>query len=536
MSRLSPFGRKMVYLAGIAVLLVVLSSLSQPSSIDPSGRGQNPGGKLSQLRDSYGLSQANLGEIDPASETMRLATLGMRGIAVNILWNKVLHYQKVKDFTSLSATLEQITKLQPNFVRVWVFQGWNLAYNISVEFDDYRDRYYWVIKGIHFIEDGKVYNRDEPTLSREVGRTVSQKMGRSDERAQFRKLFREDDDFHGNRPMGERDSWLVGKEWFRLAEREVEVFGKRMKSGVSAEGGSEGASPLIYLSEAPLCQIYYAAAIEEEGTFDDPAKRAWQEAGSDWKDYGARDIKITGDETVRLDEFEYHEQEIARLNRRLDELAPGAREKLRQEKRDALPEEVKQALATPNPERTGEQLSLALNAEYTLSQDNPLEIASRAEVKNAKEALAAAANLIRAQEKRRQIDTSREIVNYGYWQMRCQIEESDDALAARKLLYQAEQAQREVELEKARELYEQGFAQWRKVLDAHPALLNDGITGADMVDFNDHYRRCLKELDAEYPAEFILADVIKLHEPPLMSREAETAAAKKTAADVAPQE
>ena len=44
--------------------------------------------------------------------------------------------------------------LQPNFVSVWVFQGWNLSYNVSVEFDDYHDRYRWVIKGIDFLKRG----------------------------------------------------------------------------------------------------------------------------------------------------------------------------------------------------------------------------------------------------------------------------------------------------------------------------------------------------------------------------------------------
>ena len=76
----------------------------------------------------------------------------MRGVAANILWEKAHDYHRREDWVGLKATLEQIAKLQPNFISVWVYQGWNLSYNISVEFDNYRDRYYWVIQGIKFLE------------------------------------------------------------------------------------------------------------------------------------------------------------------------------------------------------------------------------------------------------------------------------------------------------------------------------------------------------------------------------------------------
>ena len=122
-------------LVAIAGLLIPLSALSQPAD------SSSPGGKLARLRTAYGLAQANLGEVDPTSETMRLATLGLKNVAVTLLWDRVNHYKKVEDWTNLSAALEQMTKLQPNFYSVWDFQAHNLSYNISVEFDDYHDRY-----------------------------------------------------------------------------------------------------------------------------------------------------------------------------------------------------------------------------------------------------------------------------------------------------------------------------------------------------------------------------------------------------------
>jgi len=126
-------------LIGIAVLLVPISALSQPAD------STSKGGKLAKLRQEYGLSQTNLGEVDPTSETMRLATLGLKNVAVTLLWDRANHYKKVEDWTNLSAVLEQMTKLQPNFFSVWDFQAHNLSYNLSFEFDNYRDRYAWVL-------------------------------------------------------------------------------------------------------------------------------------------------------------------------------------------------------------------------------------------------------------------------------------------------------------------------------------------------------------------------------------------------------
>ena len=66
-------------LVGIVALLVPLSLLSQPAD------SEGPGGVLARMRKARGLSQANLGEIDPAGETMRFATLGLKNVATTLL-------------------------------------------------------------------------------------------------------------------------------------------------------------------------------------------------------------------------------------------------------------------------------------------------------------------------------------------------------------------------------------------------------------------------------------------------------------------
>ena len=69
--------RKLIYGGLILVLFIPLSMMSQPATKDAAG------GVLAQERKAHKLSQAELGDIDPSSATMKLATMGLGGVAVN---------------------------------------------------------------------------------------------------------------------------------------------------------------------------------------------------------------------------------------------------------------------------------------------------------------------------------------------------------------------------------------------------------------------------------------------------------------------
>src|ERR1700676_1430512 len=157
-----------------------LSWLSQPS-VRLSATGKDTdfsrGGKLAQLRTDYNLTENNLGEIDASAETVKLATLGLRGVAVQILWQKANDCKMLEDWSGFGAALTQIAYLQPHFFMVWDFQAHNLSYNTSVEFDDYHDRYYWVIQGIKFLKQGQIQNKNEPRLTARIGWFLGHKIG-----------------------------------------------------------------------------------------------------------------------------------------------------------------------------------------------------------------------------------------------------------------------------------------------------------------------------------------------------------------------
>ena len=163
MSQEFSFWRKVVYVGAIVLLLFPLFWIGQPAT------RTSAGGVLAQQRTKSGLSQSSLGEIDPAGESIKLATLGLRPWAVWALWDKSFEYKKKEDWEGLSATLNQITKLEPYFITVWEHQSHNLAYNVSVEFDDYRMRYHWVTKGIDFLVGGVHANRENPRLLHYTG-------------------------------------------------------------------------------------------------------------------------------------------------------------------------------------------------------------------------------------------------------------------------------------------------------------------------------------------------------------------------------
>ena len=101
MSPRSSFVRKIIYLVVIAFLLVPLFWLSQPATRGVEEAQGSPGGQLARLRDQFGLSETQLGDVDPTSETIKLATLGMRGVATVFLWEKANTFKMKKDWTSL---------------------------------------------------------------------------------------------------------------------------------------------------------------------------------------------------------------------------------------------------------------------------------------------------------------------------------------------------------------------------------------------------------------------------------------------------
>lgn len=489
--------RKVVYMVLIAALLLPLFWLSQPPSPPRRGGKGSPGGLLSQMREKYGLAQTQLGQIDPASETAKWATFGMRGVAVNILWKKAETYKIKKDWTNYSATLNQLTKLAPNFVKVWIYQGWNYSYNISHEFDDYRDRYRYVIKGIRFLEEGIRHNQREPALVWEVGFYLSNKLGKADEWRQYRKLFKEDDDFNGSRPVAERDNWLVAKPWF-LKIQELVDSGARMAK-----------SPTLYRSDAPKCQYFYAETLEKEGTFGEVSLKNWAQAAREWNEYGNFDLPHTTGLMIRLNDAELHEANAVKLAKELDALAPGVREKIAEEKRKALPANLRAAIDLAEDARSDDQKRLAKEAEAFL-EVAPKEVAGRVKGENRKKAQQIVERIAEEREYVRCINQDRGIVNFLYWRLRAEVEQMPEMAKARELIFNGQQAFASAQSVAAVKFYEDAFKNYRIVFDRYPAFKEDLVVFNDLMEEIGTYKRdVLRAVDKPFPKDFILKDLVE---------------------------
>ncbi|WP_442509712.1 IRE (iron responsive element) [Novipirellula sp. SH528] len=434
MNRTNVLSRKLIYLVILLAMVVPLYMLGQPS-----GGSGDTGGQLTEMRDKFNIAESDLGEISPASETMKLASLGLRGVAATLLWNKAHHYKVLHEWDRLKATLNNIALLQPHFDKVWEHQAHNLAYNVSTEFDDYRQRYEMVREGTEFLSKGVRQNRNAPRLVWYTGWFYGNKMGMSDEKTQFRKLFSEDEVLHeslmqqgiavdspeARGPYFKPDNWLVGRLWLMHGYDIVD-------SGVKIRRQT----PLNFFETGPKWRIKHAESIEEEGVLDDRAQNAWQLASEGWREFGERSVPTTAPFTIKLGQLD----ELVRL-------------------KSLRMEEFKKIV--------GDAAS-GLN-----DHSDFMGLAKRADPKFRLQAIELAGEIVDLEERRNKTDGYRKQINYPYWDTLSLAEQEERTVTARRLIYEAEKANEAAELDNAIDLYEQAFAIWAEIFDDYPILTID---------------------------------------------------------------
>ncbi|MGI9469368.1 MAG: IRE (iron responsive element) [Rubripirellula sp.] len=504
MNRTKSLWRKLTYLAILLAMLIPLFLLGQPSG----GKG-DPGGQLSVMRHEYNIAESDLGEISPASETMKLASLGMRGVAATLLWNKAHTYKVMHEWDRLKATLNNIALLQPHFDKVWEHQAHNLAYNVSTEFDDYRQRYEMVREGTEFLTRGVRQNTNAPRLVWYTGWFYGQKLGMSDEKVQFRRLFSDDDMLHdalkaenigvdtpeARGPLGKPDNWLVGRLWLNHGYEIVD-------SGVKIRRQT----PLNFYETGPKWRIKHAESIESEGILDARAQNAWQMADDDWLGFGTRSIPTTSPFTIKLNQLEDLE---AQRDEKIEEfrlLNEEAFAAARQARIDTLPAVIKEYWQKPESEMTPEQRQLMPSILKGLVPDLTA-LAKTSDDSIRLESVNIAGQVRDLNERIQKTIGYRTQINYPYWKTLAQAEQEERTVTARRLIYEAEQANNNAELDQAIELYEQAFVIWADIFDDYPLLTIDD-TAEDL--FNS-VRRYMVAIDSqEIPEDFPLATFVTM--------------------------
>ncbi len=143
----------------------------------------------------------------PAHVAVVTAALGtFRGLAVDALWARADHLQSEGEYFEAQTLSQWITALQPRFHKVWAFQAWNLAYNISVATQVPAERWGWVQRGIGLLRDqGIPLNPRSPQLQMELGWIFHNKIaGKGDKEHWYFKasLAREIQEFLGDMTAG----------------------------------------------------------------------------------------------------------------------------------------------------------------------------------------------------------------------------------------------------------------------------------------------------------------------------------------------
>ncbi len=438
--------RKFMYLGGILLLLIPIIRLGMPG--DSSGRNA---GMISDLRTKLDLGESSLGDIDPSGAAMNLVLLGLRGVAANILWVQADEQKNHKDWAAMRATTESIIRLQPHFVKVWEYNGWNLAYNVSAEWDAVPDRYFWVKEGGKFLQNGVSRNRNSSDLHWHTGRIYGPKIGLSDEARYFRRYFRADPDpeFKGgvDPQWNERDedNYLVAKDWFAKAN-DVEGQGNRQTIMDRS----------IFRSYPARSQLDYASALQKFG-FNEEYDR--QAAGR------------------KLSESE---QEALQVQ---------VRDQLREQNRAAWEQGFQDWTQKYGQELyTVDYRGNIVTIRMEMSEDEIKDLAKTPEEQRV---------LMQA------VTAYQNMTNYRYWRTRTLCEAEPETAEAHWLLFAAMEEYRKQNLDKAREYAErvmtllEGIFKKYPELDVEEDLVEDGINAVMIWQYA--YKLSGERPPADYP-------------------------------------
>jgi hypothetical protein len=139
--------------------------------------------------DELALREQNLGEVEISSSALELSLTGSRGFVISGLWYFAQDAQKKNRWNELELYAESLTRLQPHFIAPWLFQTWNLSYNVAVEADQVKDKYFYVARGVQLLSRGERMNHFHPDMRWNIGFYQQHKIMQSDETNVFRCLY-----------------------------------------------------------------------------------------------------------------------------------------------------------------------------------------------------------------------------------------------------------------------------------------------------------------------------------------------------------
>lgn len=185
--------RKIAYLVAILALFTVSMFWRGMLDIPLAGKARAADAVAAATIQSQAtrleLRELEQGDPELAGAAIRLLMTGSRGLAVTMLWQAALEKQKRNDFHEFEVYVNTITKLQPHFITPWIYQSWNIAYNVSVEQDKLNDMYFYIARGIELLAEGERRNNRSPDMRYQIAFYYQNKFGVSDKVQTLRCLF-----------------------------------------------------------------------------------------------------------------------------------------------------------------------------------------------------------------------------------------------------------------------------------------------------------------------------------------------------------
>ncbi|HEV3162645.1 MAG TPA: hypothetical protein VGZ22_01295 [Isosphaeraceae bacterium] len=414
------------------------------------------------------LGEAAIGQVDTGSFMLKLALLGgARGVAANVLWTRAIDLQKVQEWDRLKATVDLITKLQPHFLAVWTFQSWNLAYNVSAEWDAPEDKYEWIKQGIKFVEQGVDLNRKSPDLIWDTASIYYHKIGFADEAIILRRLFRDDDDekFKTSPIDGlpRNDNFQLAYGWFVRSVNLVDSGQNRVATEMENEVNYVDApvqrkgrpGDLNFRSMPAHAQTRYAAGLEKQSvlgvpaTFGEVARNEWYKTFDEWVKFGSYEYLSHNELDI--------EGVLIRQPIKVDDVSrPAEFEKLV----DNIPYWTE---VTKVPNLTKDDCArLTANKKYWTGRWS-------------------------------------DQMNYTFWKDRAAAEMEPDGVRARQLFYEGTKAYKSADLAVAGQKFKEGLAIWEKLLERHPVYRDDDLNKKDTGLILKRYLRVLQNLNEPIP-------------------------------------
>ena len=116
----------------------------------------------------------------PAITLLQHLLGGFRGLLVDAVWLRAVTLQQNKQYWELNQLCDWMGKLEPHVEDIWVFNAWNMAYNLVAEHPNSEARWQWIWRALDLLRNqGLKYNPKSGLIMKEIAWIFHNKIGRN---------------------------------------------------------------------------------------------------------------------------------------------------------------------------------------------------------------------------------------------------------------------------------------------------------------------------------------------------------------------